>query len=378
MAPWLSAARVEIKSTMFAVVSFTGDNSAAGILRLANNAETIGGLSSFNVGIVENESDSAGTGTLIVNTITPQSFGGTLRDGDGVGTDGTLSLIKTGASTFTFSGTSTHTGPTLVNAGTLTINGSLGAGTLLTIANATVDGFGAIDCNVNVQNGGTLASGGVIGGNISLGSGGTLSGTSLIAGQVTAASGSRISPAGGTSPGTIFTAGLTLGSGSRLDYELGSSGDLVTVTVANGLTINGGAFNVFAPGGVSPLSTNGTYALIDYDLSFTGSITNLSIANSQVGKSYTIVNDTTNTLITLTVIDTTISEWNGGAADGLWSSGGNWSMGVPNAVGAAAKFGMIPAVPTTVAVNGAKTLAASSSITLIATRLPAGQPSPSR
>jgi subtilase-type serine protease len=130
----------------------------------------------------------------------------------------------------------------------------------------------------------------------------------------------------------------------------------VTVTVANGLTINGGAFNVFEPGGVSPLLTNGTYTLLDYDVSFTGVITDLSVANSQIGKFYTITNDTTNTLITLTVIDTTISEWNGGAADGLWTSGGNWSLGVPNATGAVAKFGTLPAIPTSVAVNGAKTL----------------------
>ena len=338
------------------VVSFTGSNSAAGILRLANNAETIGGLSSFGFGIVENESDAAGTGTLTVNTTAPQSFGGTLRDGDGVGIDGALSLIKTGASTLTLGGVNTHTGPTLVSGGTLNLTGSLNASSLLTIANATVDGFGAIDGNVNVLNGGTLANDGVIGGNISLATGGTLSGTSLIAGLVTAASGSRISPAGGTLPGTIFTAALTLGNGSLLDYELGASSDLVAVTVAGGLTINGGAFNVFDPGGASPLLTNGTYTLLDYDIGFTGAITDLSVANSQIGKFYTIGNDTTNTRITLTVIDTTISEWTDGAADTLWTSAGNWSLGVPNAPGAVARFGTIPTVPTGVNVTGGKTV----------------------
>ena len=47
--------------------------------------------------------------------------------------------------------------------------------------------------------------------------------------------------------------------------------------------------------------------------------------------------------------------WTGAANDGLWTSPANWSGGIPNAVGAQATFST-PAVPTTVALNGGKTV----------------------
>jgi len=59
--------------------------------------ETVEGIESFDAGIVENESGSAGIGTLTVNVapLVSHFFNGTLRNGDGVGIDGTLALTKT-------------------------------------------------------------------------------------------------------------------------------------------------------------------------------------------------------------------------------------------------------------------------------------------
>ncbi|MBS1618599.1 MAG: autotransporter-associated beta strand repeat-containing protein, partial [Bacteroidetes bacterium] len=96
------------------VITFNGSGASAGIFRLNNKNETLGGLSSTGgAGIVENESGSASTGTLTVNVAAgSQTFSGTLRNGDGSGTDGTLAFTKTGAGTQILSGANTYTGAT--------------------------------------------------------------------------------------------------------------------------------------------------------------------------------------------------------------------------------------------------------------------------
>ena len=113
------------------IITFNGSGANAGIFRLNNKNETLGGLnSSGGAGIVENESGSASTATLTVNVASgTQSFSGTLRNGDGTGTDGTLAFIKTGAGTQILSGTNTYTGVTTVNAGVLQIGSSGSTGT---------------------------------------------------------------------------------------------------------------------------------------------------------------------------------------------------------------------------------------------------------
>ncbi|MHA3772596.1 beta strand repeat-containing protein [Verrucomicrobiota bacterium sgz303538] len=338
-------------------VTFNGAGSDAGILRLNNNNETIAGLiSGGQDGIVENESGSAGTATLTVNVADIQMFAGVLRDGDGVGVDGKLALTKTGGGTLILAGASTHTGATTVSAGTLTVDGSLGAGSAVSITNATVNGLGTIAGPVTVGNNGVLSSTGTISGAVTVDTGGLLSGAGTITGVVTAANGARISAGGSAGVGALTISTLNLGSGSLLDFELGASSDLIRVTNVGGLALDGGAFNLYEVGGTTPLSTNGTYTLLDYNASFTGALSNLSIANSQAGKFYNLVDDKTNTVIKLTVADATVSEWNGSAANGQWTTSGNWTGATPNSAGTVAKFGSLPTSPTTVAVNGAKTV----------------------
>lgn len=177
------------------VVSFNGSGATAGILRLNNLSETLGGLSSTGgAGIVENESGSAATGTLTVNVSSgTQTFSGTLRNGDGTGTDGTLAFVKTGAGTQVLSGTNTYSGATTVSAGVLQI-GSSGAGTT---------GTGA----VTVQSGGTLTGTGVV--------------------QVTsftAASGSIVQAGDGTAQANYGTLTFTPASGSgAINFQSGST-----------------------------------------------------------------------------------------------------------------------------------------------------------
>lgn len=129
-------------------VSFAGSGANAGILRLNNQSETLGGLSSSaDAGIVENESGSAAIATLTLNvTASTHQFGGLLRDGDGVGTDGMLALVKTGVGTQVLGGANTYSGTTTVDQGVLQL--AAGAST----------GSGA----VSIQNGGILAGTGSV------------------------------------------------------------------------------------------------------------------------------------------------------------------------------------------------------------------------
>jgi fibronectin-binding autotransporter adhesin len=341
------------------VVTLFGAGATAGKLRMNNLNETVEGIESFDAGIIENESGAAGTSTLTVNVapLGAHFFNGILRNGDGVGVDGTLALTKSGAGSLTLSGANTHTGATNVNGGTLTINGSL-AGSAVTVNGATLDGTGTINGDVTIGNNGVvnMSNTGTIAGTVTINNGGRLSGTGTVNGIVNTTSGAKISPAAPNTAGTLVTAFLHLVSGALLDFEFGPLSDLLNVTTNGGLALNGGAFNLFDAGGVNPLSANGTYTLIDYASSYTGSINNLSVANSQVGKFYSIADDTANTRITLTVADTTITEWNGLGGNNRWSTTGNWTNGIPNAGGAVAKFGSLPTTPTTVAVDGPKTI----------------------
>ncbi|OYU99485.1 MAG: autotransporter, partial [Verrucomicrobiales bacterium VVV1] len=142
------------------------------------------------------------------------------------------SFTKTGASTWTLTGPSTYTGSTAVNAGTLLVNGSLANTAVSVASNATLGGSGSI------------------------------------AGLTTFNSGAHLDP--GNSPGTLtFTGGLTLTGGSILDFELGSTSDLIRVS---GGTLSGPlsglvTLNLSNSGGF----TAGTYTLFDFTSAATSS-----------------------------------------------------------------------------------------------------------
>ena len=233
----------------------------------------------------------------------------------------TGTLLKLGAGALTLTAASTYTGSTTVSAGSLIVNGSLADGAV------------------------TVASGAAFGG------------AGAVGGVVSTVSGSRIVPGGSAIGGTLTVGGLTLVSGAIVEFDLApptAISDFINVTTPGGLALNGGIFNLFNSGTLTPFATNGTYSLIDYAGSFSGSPSNISIGNAQAGKFYAVQNDAANTVITLTIADATVTEWRTGSGD--WSTAGNWTAGVPNAPGAVARFGAIPVAPTTVAVNGAKTL----------------------
>jgi len=135
-------------------------------------------------------------------------------------------LTKIGAGELIFIGLQAYTGATAVNAGTLTVNGSLGSSA------------------VTVNSGGTLAGGGTLGVSATIASGGHL--------------------APGNSPGTItFTNGLTLTAGSILDFQLGTASDLIRVSGGT-LTGPGGGGDIILNLSNSGGFAAGTYPLFNY------------------------------------------------------------------------------------------------------------------
>lgn len=68
-------------------------------------------------------------------------------------------LTKTGNGILLLSGANTYTGPTIVNNGTLLVNGSLGSGAVTVASGASLGGGGLVGGATTVQPGGTLAPG---------------------------------------------------------------------------------------------------------------------------------------------------------------------------------------------------------------------------
>jgi autotransporter-associated beta strand protein len=118
-------------------------------------------------------------------------------------------LTKRGPGWLILSSTNTYTGPTVVNGGKLSVNGSLASGA------------------VTVENGATLAGTGTIGGPTTIQNGGTLS--------------------PGNSPGILtFTNGVTFDSGSTLDWDLiGNTADpSQRGTAYDGINLTGGTAQI--------------------------------------------------------------------------------------------------------------------------------------
>lgn len=115
------------------------------------------------------------------------------------------SLIKSGAGTFELSGTSSYTGTTSVNAGTLLVSGSLGASA------------------VTVASGAMLTGGGAIAGAVTIASGGTLS---------------------GSYQGGLTTGALTLSDGSTTNVTLDTPNAADSIFYVNGALVADGTLNV--------------------------------------------------------------------------------------------------------------------------------------
>lgn len=217
---------------------------------------------------------------------------------------GTGSIGKISSGTLTLNGVNTYTGVTQVGAGALRIGGDAShsaasvSSSQITVANtASLGGFGAVNGNVIVQAGGTLAPG---------------------------------------APGGVFTVNgnLTMQEGSRADFTFGAPGAGSapgvghSVRVDGNLNLNGVQLNAVDGGGFAA----GLYRLFDYTGTLSGS--NGGILASSTGQSIQMLTGSKQiNLINTAGQDLNIWNANGlasptqmGGGSGIWSRAvGNWT-----------------------------------------------------
>ncbi|MBB5035635.1 autotransporter-associated beta strand repeat-containing protein [Prosthecobacter vanneervenii] len=207
-------------TTLSAGVLQIGGNSLASAIIVGANATleingvnaSIGSLAGS--GTVQNNSVTAATLTLGGNDLNT-TFSGVIKDGGA----GALSLVKTGAGTFTLTGANTYNGTTTISAGELQVGsggttGTLGSGAVTNHAQLTINRSNAI----------TLAN--VIGGSGSLTQAGagttTLTGSNSYSGSTT------------ISGGVLSVALLANGGASS---NIGASSNVASNLVLNGGTL---------------------------------------------------------------------------------------------------------------------------------------------
>lgn len=218
-----------------------GNGTASGRLVLGDSG---GAVSQSVTGLLTNGTGtanavvggSAAESSLTVNNTTPFTYSGSL--GGAGANENNFSFTKTGSSLLTLSGTNTYTGATIINGGSLLVNGSLTNSSIL------------------------IGAGGTLGG-----SGGTVSGL-----VTTAAATSVISP--GSSPGTLTIGSLDVTNGATMKFELGAVSDTLAVTG----NITGGGTLIFNFSDAGGWASSTPYTLITF-----GSQTGLDIAQFVTG-----------------------------------------------------------------------------------------------
>ena len=179
-----------------------------------------------------------GASTLIVGALGQNAtLSGQISGHDG-------SLVKTGTDSLTLAGTNTYTGLTIVEQGTLIVNGSIASHAVVE-SGATLKGTGSMGIP-------TVKPGGIF--------------------------------APGTSPGTITVAGLNLQSGSTLQFELGATRDHIVVTNNGNITL-GGLLDLSILSGFNP-ALGQTFSLFEGSI---GSITGaFSAVNAPIINGHTL------------------------------------------------------------------------------------------
>jgi autotransporter-associated beta strand protein len=216
--------------------------------RNAGNTVRLGALS--GAGSIEGPQSNAGTGNttyIIGGNNLDVTFNGNISSNSAV--PGSLVILnKVGAGKLTLNGSSTFTGGTTVEAGSLIVNNASGTGT------------GA--------------------GGLSIAGGATLGGTGFIGSPTSLEDFAILAP--GNSAGTLtFNDDLDFGEFSILNFELGTSSDAV---VANGALTLQGTLNVSGVAGFGA----GNYTLFTYNPAQTFNYSGLNLGTLPAGYSYSI------------------------------------------------------------------------------------------
>ena len=252
----------------------TNASTATAVISSGLNLRLGGNNVTFNV---SQGTTASGVDLLISGMITSNYGSG----GDGI--------IKTGAGLLCLSINDIYAGPTLVNGGTLALNGQL------TVSPVTVN------------------------------SGGVLSGTGTVDNLLHVASGGALSPGYVAGAGTLMAGSLTLDSGSILNYTLSptAGSGFLNVLGAVSLPSSGVTLNISDGGGLGV----GTYSLIGYasETGGTSAFSTINVPSSVLAYS---LSDTGVLDLVITAMRSLVANGQWGVnSGGTWSTAANWSGG---------------------------------------------------
>ena len=234
--------------------------NGSGVFDLASFSDTVASLSGDSTGTVKNSVAST-TSTLTINSASgTATYAGVIAGSNG-GTQGNVTVVKTGAGTQTLSGSSSYTGSTTINSGELVVNGSIAASSGVVVSgSATLSGHGAVS---KISGSGLIAPGnspGILTATQVDPSGGldfnfqfTQQGAPTYSNA--SASGNDVLHITGTTP---FTMALTTGNTITLDFsgatlapgQIYYGGFFTNSAVANSF-VNGATFSYVGLGGLS-------------------------------------------------------------------------------------------------------------------------------
>jgi fibronectin-binding autotransporter adhesin len=239
--------------------------------------------------------------TLTVNQTVAGTFGGVISDGPNdtgtgvAGTYNTLGITKTGSANLALTGASNYSGATIVNAGRLEVDGSLGAGSLVAVnSTGTLAGIGTVTGAVTINNHGTLE-------------------------------------AGNSGVGTLTLGSLTLGTNSG-DVSTINVTQLGTIAVNGSLTLTSGATSTInVGGGASGFTTGGSYPLVTYNGTALSSLSGFSLGTLPPRVLGSLVESTSGSAnsINLSVTGVDFPVWTG-AKDGNWVTSPTVTTGEPD------------------------------------------------
>jgi fibronectin-binding autotransporter adhesin len=288
---------------------------------LGNNGE---GLDVFN--------DGGGTINNNGHNIT---IAASISDGGGGSTD-TMTYVGTG--TTTVAADNSYNGDTFIGDGT--------HATTVILANESSGGSALGSSNTaHVLNNALLTGTG-----------------SAVGSTVAVNSGGHVDP-GLNGVGTLSFGGLTLNTGSVLDYDFAGGATALAnhdfIQLSTSFTINpGSGINLYNYPGSSSFATAGTYDLIDVSGGTSANVAaDLTVLNAAASTTYSFsdVSDGSGGDYVQLVVATSLnfSQWNN-TGSGPWGTSTNWTGGIPQHAGDEAIFGLNPpgiSAPSTVTVG---------------------------
>ena len=290
-----AANSITIGGTSNNTATFSGLITASQSFLVAQAATTGANVLNITNGIT---GGVAGTDTVTFVNIGKVNVSGTISKGAAT----TLNIVQNGPGTTTLSGSNNYNGITLINQGDLNVTNSVGSAT----------GTNTVTITPNANNSAVLSGNGIISGAVIASATSTSVGTAHIGPGVNT-SGNF----GGTGTLTL-NGGLTLSNGTDLDFDLGSSSDLIAVTgqltLGSGITLNIAQSSGFSLG--TP------YTLITYTGALTGATTGWSVAGGPPATTDTFTSG--GGVVTVTITPTTPAAnayWGGaygGGGNGTW------------------------------------------------------------